>query len=358
MSVEQTKLPEAPSSPEQAEAAPSQGKVSAEAVSEGQTRAIDQQLAALDERARQVRAESATDAELEETSSVESEAQTKDPEEEPSFGGKVMAYYEAMRANGSNWFGAGLSTIVFAVAKGGSDFWKWLKGLFEKDEDEEENEDPHYRTDDEIYEPDDPETKKLVETAKEQLKSALEKNPTWLDFAEEAGEKFKIPVHTLFAFARFESAFNPNAVNGTVEGLGQFWGPTWESFKTENPEFKNASRKDPRASFFAMAWYAQKNAKQCKIDPLAPDAAARLYEAHHEGANGFAQLQAFRRGERTDKQRIPKTYKGKSFPKFGVPVVDTYENYVKLVTAMSDKVQVVADLYKAELPTYATQPTS
>ncbi|MEK9159645.1 MAG: transglycosylase SLT domain-containing protein [Patescibacteria group bacterium] len=230
---------------------------------------------------------------------------------------------------------------------------RWLTKTFGAEE-----ELPHYRTDDESYDPDDPETKKLVGSAEKQLNSALEKNPSWLGLAQEAAKRSTIAVPILFAFARFESAFNPNAVNGTVAGLGQFWGPTWDRFMAENPDFKGASRTDPRASFCAMAWYARKNAEECKIDTSAPDAAARLYEAHHEGAGGFAQLQAFRRGEITGKQRIPKTYAGKSFPKFGVPIVDTYENYVKLVTAMSAKVQAVADLYNTVLPAYSSQQTN
>jgi hypothetical protein len=281
-------------------------------------------------------------------------------EEEQSFADKVLEAYETQRSGGASWLTASFGALVFAFSKGPGKLWDWISGLFsgkkekEKPPVQQEGSDPD---EDQDTDSDANTSTETVPSSLRQLREALTANPTWKEMAAEAGRKFAIPVHIIFAFARFESGFNPNAVNGEVAGLGQFWGPTWEEFMAENPEFAGAERSDPRASLHAIAWYAHKNAVACGIDPYGPDAAAKLYEAHHNGTQGYRDMEAYRKGKTTPGQKVPGTYLGKQYPKFGVPKVETYTDYVKLITAMSAGVQKVDEIYKKELPE-APRPSS
>lgn len=283
---------------------------------------------------------------------------------EPEFLDSVLKYYDEAVARGKGPVGATFDAILYAFTSGSTKLWDWVSGLFNGKKKEDETP-AQPATPENAAVGKESQSSDLAPSASAQLDTALKANPTWLAMAQEASKEFNIPTHILFAFARFESGFNPNAVNDDVAGLGQFWGPTWESFKGKNaelfakhPELKDADRTDPRASFFAMAWYARQNATECNIDTSAPDAAARLYEAHHNGAGGYKTMVAYRRGELSVEPDVPVKYRNKSFPRYGVPTVDGYAAYAKLITAMSAEMQVVSDAYQADLPNFVTQQTN
>lgn len=132
------KLPSGPSetSPEAAvKAALTGGEVSAEAKQEGQTRKIDQRIAAVDERVRGGTSDPDVDAdEIPVPTSTDSG-------EEPEFAESLGAYYATAKARGGNWLSAGLSTLAFAVSSGGSKFWDFAKSLFNGKKKEEEGTD-------------------------------------------------------------------------------------------------------------------------------------------------------------------------------------------------------------------------
>ena len=234
--------------------------------------------------------------------------------------------------------------------------WDSIKALGSGEEETPENKDPDYKLDiSDVDIPNDPESQKLVTTALLQLKGVESNNKTWIGLAGEAAKRFELGPKgqaTILAMARFESRFNPEikADSSSATGLGQFLKGTWKDFqKANSPEFADAERTDPRASIFAIAWYASSNAKTCGIDLNGPRAAAQLYEVHHEGSEGYKRLTKFREYKDDAGLTIPKSYKDKKFPKFGVSEVKTYADYEKLVTAMSDRVQLVADAYDSAL---------
>ena len=195
----------------------------------------------------------------------------------------------------------------------------------------------------------------LLLTARKQFDAALASHPEWKGYAEQGVARYDLEpngVAALFAFARFESGFRPDAKSGasSAGGLGQFLDRTWGAFQKSLPSgdpLRGRSRHDPEAAFVAMAWFARENANALGLDTSDPDFAKKLYLAHHEGAGGAKKLLAYLAGGPAG--TVPKSYLGKRFPKFGVPKVQTYADYAKLVTNMADRVQSVADLYSSDL---------
>lgn len=286
------------------------------------------------------------------------------PPEAPGFVDQVLTVFDASQANGKNTFMASLDAVLFAVTTGGSAIWNWAKELFnnlfgKKKTESEETASSEGQTTagPEVQAADPSKVESLLAEAKNQLKEAFTKNPPWLDFAKEASEEYGISVATILAIARFESGgFDPNAKNpkSSAEGLGQFMPETWAQFLAENSEFGEVSPTDPEAALFAIAWYCKTNAEACGIDLNSPTAAKELYLAHHEGPGAYKKLKAFQQGKLGDEApEAPGTYKGHSFPDFGVSKVDTYDAYVTLVTRMADRVQAIAEEYTAFLPTLA-----
>lgn len=130
------KAPSAPAeAPRDAAPAPTEGGVSAEAVSEGQTRAIDQQLAALDERARQAKAESSTDAQLQDAP----EPEPAPEEEKPKGGWGILASLSAGWTSISSWFGE--------TGKKVGDWLANLLGFKKKEKSDEDHPNPEGVTD-------------------------------------------------------------------------------------------------------------------------------------------------------------------------------------------------------------------
>lgn len=314
-----------------------------------------------------------TAAEVQVATTVQAAAAGDAPEETPlaapapagpkeaSFMDKMSAHFDAAKNRGSNAFMAGLETFAFALTTGGSGLWSWIKETWgkmpwskkEETQATEENEWLVYREDDEVFSPEDPDNQKLIFTAGRELQEMMSKQPSWIDFAREASAVHGVSAASILAIARFESGFEAGAKasSSSAEGLGQFIKKTWASFIAANPNFSESKPSDPRAALHAIAWYAKKNATDCSIDLRAENASGEVYLAHHEGAAGFKRMKAFQRGELTGDQIpvIPVSYKGKAFPKFGVAKVDTYQDYVTLVTSMAGRVEAVADSYTAQL---------
>lgn len=274
-------------------------------------------------------------------STEEEDEEDEEEEEEDDFWGPVMEAYEK---------DGGWAAILVAIK-----LWTgW--GDDEKKEagESEDGENPLFRTD--LFETDDPESKKLLETAKTELDKVKEDNPTWIDLAFKASEEYDLGPKgpaTILAMAGFESHFNPEAVAESTQatGLGQFIEGTWDGFQAsldEDSPYKGKPATDPEASIMAIAWYSAENMKDCKIKPTDPEFTAKLYEAHHQGAQGAKTMWKFRE-EGKPEGEIPGWAKGKPFKSFGVEKVETYEDYALLVDAMSGKVQLVADMYQGEI---------
>lgn len=282
-----------------------------------------------------------------ETSEPPSEEQDED---EPGFLDSIVDYYNQYMKENPNASG---TEVLFATA------WNAFKGWFSGEKEEVKTEESEggnaYRFDDETFSPDDPKDEKLLAQAKKQLEDMREKHPTWTDLAQDAAEKYDLGSRgaaMILAMSRFESGFNPDAKasSSSATGLGQFIKDTWGSYQKNLPEgdpHKGKRPTDPEASIDAIAWYSKANMSQTGLSLDDPHLVARLYEAHHEGASGAKKLWKFREGGPEGK--IPSSYKGKAFTKFGVAKVETYKDYSDLVMAMSSRVESVARLYDTEL---------
>lgn len=265
-------------------------------------------------------------------------------------------------------------TGVDAVLGIGMSIYYAYKLLFGEEMAEEEKEDDgidgpdglHYRFEDKTVPPEDldspvdvnnPKVQKLLAQAKEQLLGVKNDHADWITMTQSASEKYKLGVKgpsIILGMARFESGFNPDvkAKGSSASGLGQFIKGTWKNFQDSldsSSPYKGKPSTDPEAALNAIAWYSSENMETCGLKPEQPDFAARLYEAHHEGAAGAKKLWAFRAGGPEGK--IPASYQDKEFPKYGVAKVSTYSDYSTLIFAMSARVQSVAELYQTELGT-------
>ncbi|MEK7145812.1 MAG: lytic transglycosylase domain-containing protein [Patescibacteria group bacterium] len=129
------------------------------------------------------------------------------------------------------------------------------------------------------------------------LQKVLTENPQWLVYAKEASEQYGVPLAGLFAIIKNESNFDPEASSSVAGGLGQFVNRTWLEFQGENQGFQGLTQRDPRAAIFATAWYCRKLAIDCRIDLKASDAFAKIWQAYHEGPEGYKRLQAYLKGE-------------------------------------------------------------
>ncbi len=174
------------------------------------------------------------------------------------------------------------------------------------------------------------------------LEKALVTYPEWKSYAQEAESKFNIPQKGIFAIMYLESGFKPYAKNENsgAAGLGQFIPSTWKAFIEDNPEFAGKDQFDPRASFFATAWYCRQNVDHLGIDIKADDAIARIYEAHHNGEGGYRQMENFRNG------KIKSFIVPKSYAKHGY---DTSEKYTAHIIKLSMGVQATSDSFESAL---------
>lgn len=183
---------------------------------------------------------------------------------------------------------------------------------------------------------------KASPSALKALQSALKNYPEWKSYAGEAETKFKIPSSVTFAIMYLESGFKPYAKNkdSGAAGLGQFIPSTWKAFIADNPEFAGKDQFDPRASIFATAWYCRQNADHLGIDMGADDAAAKIYEAHHNGEGGYRQMEAYRAGK-ISSIKVPKSYADHGY--------DTSQKYTDHIVALSKGVQATAESYETLL---------
>ncbi len=285
----------------------------------------------------------------------EDDEQADPKKEEPSKWDSLVKYWEKSmkESKGELTVTAVLGTLYHAYK-----LWFGEEETSDDEVDEDSDDAPdgkRYRFDDPSFDPEDPKFDKIKAQAKKQLAEMKDKHEDWLGIAETASERYKLGAKgpsIIFAMSRFESGFNPDAkaTASSATGLGQFIKGTWESFQKSLPEgdkLKGKPATDPEAALTAIAWYTRSNMDACGLTPDQDDLAARVYETHHEGAAGAKKLWAFRNGGPEGK--VPKSYLGKKFPKFGVEEVKSYKDYSDLVKAMSDRVQVVALDYEVEL---------
>ena len=351
---EEQRVPEAPKAPEIAEPADPEKEAAVERIGGLHGERMDAAEATSAAAAAKAKTETSPEPE---TPAVPPTTPPATPAaKEETFMDKISDYFDAAKARGSNAFSAGLETLMFALTTGAAGGWGWVKETWDKlwgKKKEEPSENQEYTVDDETFAPEDPDRQKLLAAAEKQLQEVITKNPTWIDFAREAGKEHGVPVETILAIARFESGFKAEAkaTASSAEGLGQFIKETWASFIAANLDFSEAKPGDPRAALHAIAWYAKRNALDCSIDLASENATGEVYLAHHEGAAGYKRMKAFQRGELTGDQvpAIPGSYKGKAFPKFGIEKVNTYADYVTVVTTMSSRVETVADHYAIQL---------
>lgn len=148
----------------------------------------------------------------------------------------------------------------------------------------------------------------------ENLTALLERKPNYKEAATKATELYGVPTNTIFAFIKYESAFNEYAAARTssARGLGQFLDNTWEGFIKDikkdghkdhalyakmmsDPEWGKRDprewRFNPEVSIHAVAWYTEKNALALHIEF---SDTFNLYMAHHEGAGGYQAYQRYR----------------------------------------------------------------
>ncbi len=187
-----------------------------------------------------------------------------------------------------------------------------------------------------------PEKVKASPSAIKALEKALVTYPEWKSYAQEAEAKFNIPQKGIFAIMYLESGFKPYAKNkdSGAAGLGQFIPSTWKAFIKANPEFAGKDQFDPRASFFATAWYCRQNVDHLGIDIKADDAIARIYEAHHNGEGGYRQMEAFRNGKIAS-IKVPKSYAEHGY--------DTSQKYTDHIVKLSMGVQATSDSFESAL---------
>lgn len=274
---------------------------------------------------------------------------------------ELMEYWtKSVADNDGKWtWTAALMTAYYAFTT-----VDWSFGEEKENDDIDGPDGLHYRFEQDFVPPEDvpvdpkdPKYEKLLAQAKKQLDGVKEDHGTWIDIAKSASEKYgmgpKGPA-IIFGMSRFESNFNPDAKakGSSAAGLGQFIKGTWDAFQASLPEgdpLKGKPSTDPEAALNAIAWYSSRNMETCGLKPEQPDFAERLYETHHEGAAGAKKLWAFRGPPPGPEGRIPASYKGKSFKSFGVEKVETYEDYSRLISAMSSRVGKVVNLYETEL---------
>ncbi|QQR54323.1 transglycosylase SLT domain-containing protein [Candidatus Peregrinibacteria bacterium] len=230
----------------------------------------------------------------------------------------------------------------------GSTIWYAMKLWFgygeeeggDEDEDEDEDEKPK---------------EELLNSAKQKLKELQEKNPTWIEMASKAAARYDLGPKgpaIILAIMRHESRFDPKAKAETSSalGLGQFIDGTWNEFQNSlsaGDPLKDKPRTDPEAAITAMAWYCRKNTDACALNPEQSDYAARLYEAHHEGAGGAKVLTKYRQDG--TEGTVPENYLGKAYPSFGAPKIESFKDYATVIENMAARVQDVATLYQTEL---------
>lgn len=210
---------------------------------------------------------------------------------------------------------------------------------------------------------DNPELKKLVDEAKSRLSDVKEKFESWIDLAKTTAETVKLGPKgpaTLLAIIDSESKFNPEAKAETssATGLSQFLTEdtsdhtsTWTSFQSsldEDSPYKGKPATDPEASIAAMGWYAGKAIKSCDLDVEAADFPQRLSITFHLGNGGAKEYFAYK-DKKGPAGEVPASYKGGDYTSLGVPKVETYDDFCKVVEAQSKRVQVVADAYQSEL---------
>lgn len=120
------------------------------------------------------------------------------------------------------------------------------------------------------------------------------RDPGIVNIVLAAADEFGIPRELMLATVETESAFNPNATNGSSRGLGQMQPAAWEDALKLAPDIgAYANWSDPRSNARATAAYLKLKTlelgrrlgkKNIRVEPW------MIYLAHQQGTAGFAQL--------------------------------------------------------------------
>jgi len=107
-----------------------------------------------------------------------------------------------------------------------------------------------------------------------------------------AADTTGVPRAWLSGFAKIESGFNPNAVNGSSRGLMQVQPAAWADVQKVDPSVGSYSNVlDPEKNALVGARYMALNQDRLRkmgyTEPITP---AVLYLAHQQGAAGFVEL--------------------------------------------------------------------
>lgn len=126
----------------------------------------------------------------------------------------------------------------------------------------------------------------------------FEERRSWYKAARSSEERWGAPVPVSMAFIHQESGFRSRAKPRRTRILWLFPGPrpssaygyaqalesTWEDYVSQSGN-RNARRDDFADAIDFIGWY---NAMSSSVNRIAPDDAANLYLAYHEGNTGFA----------------------------------------------------------------------
>ncbi len=122
-------------------------------------------------------------------------------------------------------------------------------------------------------------------------------HPDWYAKADEAGNKWGIPIPVLMAIMHQESRFVsdakpprttclwifPGPRPSTAYGYAQALDETWEKYKDETGNW-GADRDEFQDAVDFVGWYCRRNSILCNITP---DDAFHQYLAYHEGQGGY-----------------------------------------------------------------------
>jgi hypothetical protein len=141
-----------------------------------------------------------------------------------------------------------------------------------------------------------------------------------------------VPSHWLMSFARIESGFDMNAVNGRHKGLFQFRESTWE-YVSKNVALRDFDRywNDPYENAKAAAAYMKANIENLARHGIdARNDPRLLYLAHQQGARGLRELVSMSQGGRDNGVITPVKMRSNKPPGYDVTLnpVKFYHNWM------------------------------
>lgn len=108
-----------------------------------------------------------------------------------------------------------------------------------------------------------------------------------------ASNRTGVPLRMMEAFARIESGFRPDAVNGSSRGLFQIQPSAWADVRAQHPDIPpyNAGVWDPYYNATVAGFYVRQNMRTLgRLGYAGPLDGPALYLAHQQGAGGLTEL--------------------------------------------------------------------